>query len=160
MPRSKLSYSINDLWHCHFTSCCIPRYQKAYDLYLRSFDYFVVGLKYEKNPHRKSAVEKQVIAYMDRAEQLKSHLTKSASAASGGGAAEDESAKEGGEMKKALSGAIVGTKPNVSWDDVAGLEGAKEALNEAVILPNKFPQLFTGKRKPWKGILLYGVSCA
>lgn len=40
---------------------------------------------------------------------------------------------------------------------VAGLELAKEALKEAVILPVKFPQLFTGKRKPWKGIMLYGV---
>lgn len=37
-------------------------------------------------------------------------------------------------------------KPNVSWDDIAGLEGAKEALKEAVILPIKFPQLFTGLR--------------
>ncbi len=43
------------------------------------------------------------------------------------------------------SGAIVMEKPNVSWSDVAGLEGAKEALKEAVILPIKFPHLFTGQ---------------
>ena len=53
-------------------------------------------------------------------------------------------------------GAILTDKPNVKWDDVAGLEGAKDALKEAVILPIKFPHLFTGKRTPWKGILLYG----
>lgn len=42
------------------------------------------------------------------------------------------------------------------WEDVAGLEQAKESLKEAVILPIKFPHLFTGKRTPWRGILLYG----
>jgi len=57
------------------------------------------------------------------------------------------------------SGAIVVEKPNVKWTDIAGLDSAKEALKEAVILPIKFPHLFTGKRTPWKGILLYGVSC-
>ena len=55
-----------------------------------------------------------------------------------------------------LEGAIVMEKPNVKWSDVAGLSGAKEALKEAVILPIKFPHLFTGNRKPWKGILLFG----
>jgi len=39
---------------------------------------------------------------------------------------------------------------------VAGLDGAKEALKEAVLLPIKFPHLFVGKRQPWKGILMYG----
>ena len=32
----------------------------------------------------------------------------------------------------------------MQWDDVAGLEGAKDSLKEAVILPVKFPQFFTG----------------
>ena len=59
-------------------------------------------------------------------------------------------------MRAGLLGAIVSEKPNVKWEDVAGLEAAKEALKEAVILPIKFPHLFTGKRTPWRGILLYG----
>merc|ERR1712070_1045681 len=60
------------------------------------------------------------------------------------------------KMKQQLGGAIVTEKPNVKWSDVAGLDLAKDALKEAVILPVKFPQFFTGKRQPWKGILLYG----
>ena len=68
----------------------------------------------------------------------------------------DKDDEEKAKMRGALSSSIVSEKPNVKWDDVAGLEGAKEALKEAVILPIRFPQLFTGKRKPWKGILLYG----
>jgi vacuolar protein-sorting-associated protein 4 len=59
-------------------------------------------------------------------------------------------------IKTKVTGAILTEKPNVRWDDVAGLEGAKEALKEAVILPIRFPHLFTGQRKPWRGILLYG----
>merc|ERR1712022_17472 len=51
---------------------------------------------------------------------------------------------------------IVIESPEVAWSDVAGLEVAKEALQEAVILPLRLPHLFTGQRKPWKGILLYG----
>lgn len=49
------------------------------------------------------------------------------------------------EQSPLLAGAIMMEKPNVRWSDVAGLEGAKEALKEAVILPIKFPHLFTGE---------------
>lgn len=43
-------------------------------------------------------------------------------------------------------GAIVMESPNIKWEDVAGLETAKDSLKEAVILPVKFPHLFTGRQ--------------
>jgi katanin p60 ATPase-containing subunit A1 len=46
--------------------------------------------------------------------------------------------------------------PNVCWDDIAGLSTSKRLLKEAVFYPMKYPQLFSGILKPWKGILLYG----
>jgi len=73
---------------------------------------------------------------------------------------DDESDEEDEDKKlmNQLKGAIVIEKPNVQWTDVAGLERAKEALKEVVIFPIKFPHLFTGNRKPWKSILLFGPS--
>ncbi len=48
--------------------------------------------------------------------------------------------------------------PDVKWDDVGGLEEAKQELKEAVEWPLKYPDKFTnfGVRPP-KGTLLYGV---
>ena len=69
---------------------------------------------------------------------------------------DDDDGEDKKKLRGALSGAILNEKPNVRWEDVAGLEGAKEALKEAVILPVKFPHLFKGNRKPTTGILLYG----
>ena len=59
-------------------------------------------------------------------------------------------------LRSGLNSAIIREKPNVKWSDVAGLESAKQSLQEAVILPVKFPQFFTGKRRPWRAFLLYG----
>ena len=33
---------------------------------------------------------------------------------------------------------------------------AKRLLREAVVMPARFPQFFTGLLKPWRGVLLYG----
>jgi len=74
----------------------------------------------------------------------------------GGGGKGDAGDDEGDEFKKKLSEAIVSEKPDVKWEDVAGLQGAKNAIQEAVIMPIKFPNFFTGIVRPWKGILLYG----
>lgn len=50
------------------------------------------------------------------------------------------------------------TDNQIKWNDVQGNEHAKQILIESVILPLQFPQLFTGVIKPWKGVLLHGVS--
>lgn len=71
---------------------------------------------------------------------------------------DDDEDPEKKKLQSKLEGAIVVEKPHVKWNDVAGLDAAKEALKEAVILPIRFPHLFSGKRTPWKGILLFGVS--
>ena len=47
--------------------------------------------------------------------------------------------------------------PNVSWDDVGGLQGVKQDLKEAVEWPLKNAASFTRLGiKPPKGILMYG----
>lgn len=46
--------------------------------------------------------------------------------------------------------------PDVRWGDVAGLAGAKKILREAVVAPFRYPALFTGLLRPWRGVLLHG----
>lgn len=119
----------------------------------------------------KDSIRAKCLQYLDRAEKLKEYLKKGnkkkpvkdgeSSSKDDKKSGDDESDSDDPEKKKLqskLEGAIVIEKPHVKWSDVAGLDGAKEALKEAVILPIKFPHLFTGKRIPWKGILLFGVS--
>ncbi|KAK0660798.1 P-loop containing nucleoside triphosphate hydrolase protein [Cercophora samala] len=153
------------------------QYEKAYQLYYASLELFMLALKWEKNPKSKDMIRAKTAEYMDRAEKLKAHLADAESkkkkpglvGANGSSTAGTAKGKEAGEdgsppeldedskkLRNALAGAILQERPNVSWDDVAGLEQAKEALKEAVLLPIKFPHLFQGKRQPWKGILLYG----
>ncbi|KAK4166917.1 P-loop containing nucleoside triphosphate hydrolase protein [Cladorrhinum sp. PSN259] len=152
------------------------QYEKAYQLYYQSLELFMLALKWEKNPKSKEMIRAKTGEYMDRAEKLKAHIADAdakrkkpgmvgANGSSTGGTGKGKDGEDGGapeldedskKLRNALAGAILQERPNVSWDDVAGLEGAKEALKEAVLLPIKFPHLFQGKRQPWKGILLYG----
>lgn len=44
----------------------------------------------------------------------------------------------------------------LSWNNIVGLDEAKETLKDVILLPTMFPEYFTGIRKPWRGILLFG----
>jgi len=45
---------------------------------------------------------------------------------------------------------------HISWEDIAGLEHAKNTIKEIVIWPMLRPDIFTGLRGPPKGLLLFG----
>lgn len=150
-------------------------YAKAFPLYMNALEYFKTHLKYEKNPKIKEAITQKFTEYLRRAEEIRAVLDdggpgpahngdaavatrpktkpKDGGGDGGGGDGEDP---EQAKLRAGLNSAIIREKPNVKWNDVAGLESAKQALQEAVILPVKFPQFFTGKRQPWRAFLLYG----
>ena len=50
-----------------------------------------------------------------------------------------------------MEGTILEDTPDVQWDDIAGLQVAKDQLMMAVILPAKFPNMFTKERPPSHG---------
>lgn len=148
-------------------------YEEALQLYQHAVQYFLHVVKYEAQGDKaKQSIRAKCTEYLDRAEKLKEYLKKKeknpqkpvkegqpSPADEKGNDSDGEGESDDPEKKKLqnqLQGAIVIERPNVKWSDVAGLEGAKEALKEAVILPIKFPHLFTGKRTPWRGILLFG----
>ena len=60
------------------------------------------------------------------------------------------------EMISMLERDSVDKNPNVNFDDIAGLTECKRMLEEAVLLPIMMPQYFTGIRRPWKGVLMFG----
>ncbi|KAG7214823.1 hypothetical protein INR49_010715 [Caranx melampygus] len=113
----------------------------------------------------KQSIRAKCAEYLDRAEKLKEYLKKKEKAPPSKPVKESQSDDKGNEsdegddpekkkFQNQLSGAIVMEKPNIKWNDVAGLEGAKEALKEAVILPINSPT-FSQERE-----LRGGESCS
>ena len=118
-------------------------FERALALYRDALARFTMGLKYEKNEARKKLVLERVEGYMKRAEELSDYLKKQSeldkNGGGGGGVAAAKKGEKGGgddadaektKLRGALSSAIVSEKPNISWDDVAGLDNAKESLKE------------------------------
>ncbi len=125
------------------------RYEDAIQDYLRAAEILVKAAKVTRNPMIRETYEDRAKSYVGRAKVLKETLKKAP--ASRGGRDEDDE-----EIDDHLADAVISEKPDVKLEDVAGLQPAKQALREAIVLPLMRPDLFKGARRPWRGILLFG----
>ncbi|MFW9818205.1 MAG: AAA family ATPase [Candidatus Thorarchaeota archaeon] len=143
------------------------KYRQAINKYQRAAEILMQFMQYNKNPQMRNLCKKNIEEYVERAKILKSHLggPRTARYATKPSGAQDESgvnsesgavSSEEQELIDTISGTIVTESPNIKWEDIAGLDNVKQALREAIVLPIAKPQLFTGARKPWSGILLFG----
>jgi SpoVK/Ycf46/Vps4 family AAA+-type ATPase len=125
------------------------RYKEAINNYLNAATVLQKLIGLEQSKDMRNLYYRKAREYLARATELKEIAKKPVSVDS-----EDDKSED--EIEAAIEETIVGEKPNVAWDDVAGLVAAKSALREAIILPMVRPDLFKGARKPWKGIMLFG----
>ncbi|MFX1454081.1 MAG: AAA family ATPase [Promethearchaeota archaeon] len=142
------------------------KYRQAINKYQRAAEILMQFMKYNKNPQMRRLCQRNIEEYVERAKILKSHLggpramrARPIDTSQGG---DDSSVDTSGvsseeqELIDTISGTIVTESPKVNWEDIAGLENVKQALREAIVLPIAKPELFTGARRPWSGILLFG----
>lgn len=141
------------------------KFRQAINKYQRAAEILMQFMKYNKNPQMRELCKKNIEEYVERAKILKSHLSgvsprrvrpsesgdiKPSDIEAGAVSSEEQ------ELIDMISGTIVTESPQVKWEDIAGLENVKQALREAIVLPIAKPELFTGARRPWSGILLFG----
>jgi len=60
------------------------------------------------------------------------------------------------KMVELIKNEIMDAGEPITWDDIAGLQFAKDMVKEIVVWPMLRPDIFTGLRGPPKGLLLFG----
>ena len=63
---------------------------------------------------------------------------------------------EDDEMDEKIESEIMIKNPGVKFNDIIGMKEMKRILYEIIVVPTIRPDLFTGIRKPQRGILLFG----
>ncbi|TXT59570.1 MAG: Vps4-like ATPase [Promethearchaeota archaeon] len=138
------------------------QYRQAINKYQRAAESLIQFIKYNNNSIMNAKCKKQIEEYLERAKALSAHLSgskgrKGSSKRDTKEVGDDEGmSDEEQEIMDMISGTIVTEAPDVKWSDIAGLRSSKQVLREAIVLPILKPKLFTGARKPWSGVLLFG----
>lgn len=123
-------------------------YGQAVQHYLRAFDLLTSLVQYTTNKRLKEYYAQRAENYLNRVYQLKEKRVTAQGRT-------ESSEAEDSEHAALIDGTILMEKPDVKWDDVAGLKEAKRAVYDAVILPIKRKDLFEG-RESYRALLLHG----
>jgi predicted AAA+ superfamily ATPase len=151
-------------------------YDLALQVYLGILDLMFGRLAETKNPQRKHALKTFIDFLLKRAEFCKNPvlmptpvspplpppratvapartLTRPTSAAR----AQDQPVDANqARLEAMVEQDIIDSSPAVTWDDIIGLDMAKQVMKETIVLPALYPHIFVGLRAPAKGILLFG----
>jgi len=94
-------------------------------------------------------------SYQDRIKALQStSLTDAEPVVNPAASPEEQRASLANQTKNNFDDMVMKERPDVRWDDVIGVDDAKNALRESIVYPTKRPDLFP---LGWpRGILLYG----
>ena len=76
-----------------------------------------------------------------------------------GASSSSSSSAPANELEQLVMQEMMDKTPNVKWDQIAGLNEAKQILQEVVVLPNLRPDLFKGLRSPPKGMCVCECVC-
>ncbi len=119
-------------------------YRKAAEIMMRIFEYY-------KNTPMNSIYKSIAESYIKRAQELEEESKELISIGSGSSSKDETDTTN---LEEAVKSYIVMEKPSVKFEDVIGLDEAKQAIMDSIIYPVKRPDLFP---LGWpRGILLYG----
>ncbi|KAG9415517.1 hypothetical protein AC1031_008962 [Aphanomyces cochlioides] len=146
-------------------------YNAAVELYTELIDKLLTKLKDTPDGEKHRDLRKEIERYMSRAEYIKS-LSKGAETNHAkveiSATVPTAQATTSNERKTSaliarndpichlILDEVLDKSPGVTWDDIAGLDEAKQMLQEAVVLPTLRPDIFKGLCAPPKGALLFG----
>jgi SpoVK/Ycf46/Vps4 family AAA+-type ATPase len=130
---------------------------RAITLYQRAIDSLLQLVQLYPDYGLNKVYAQRAIAYQERIKALQgavssNEMREATNNPEGeGGGATAEGGSGGGKAPEEM---VVNEKPNVSWNEVVGLETAKKAVKEAIVYPVQRPDLFP---LGWpRGILLFG----
>uniref|UniRef100_A0A3B0MRD1 AAA family ATPase, putative n=1 Tax=Theileria annulata TaxID=5874 RepID=A0A3B0MRD1_THEAN len=142
-------------------------YKRSLDMYIRALQQWSMICKCnfldllfflgETDTNLRDKYFNKMKQYLERAENIKSYLNTTSSNQVPAKHKSDPTTTHDNEYFNEFESLINKNSNEIQWDDIVGHDGVKIILKESILLPMKFPKLFSNKNIiNYNCILLYG----